>query len=114
MAEIPSPADPDYYKTSERLRRNGHEREHRDRPEPVIRVYVCPTEGCGNYYGSSSMGHLEAEANIGTTGSDSPGEVVSYRNECPACGAPRKLRYARLVPEDEVTAAERVARKAAV
>lgn len=73
----------------------------------VIRVYVCPNPECGNYYGTSTMGHLEHEPNIAGGGSPRPGSVTSYRNRCPACGEARKERLARLIPEAEVATARR-------
>ena len=27
----------------------------------TIAVYVCPTEGCGNYFGASGMGDMESQ-----------------------------------------------------
>jgi hypothetical protein len=68
----------------------------------IVRVYVCYTEGCGNYYGSSTMGKLEEQENIGATGSGTPGKVTSRRDKCPNCGAPRQERLARLIPPEEV------------
>jgi hypothetical protein len=71
--------------------------------EEVIEVYVCPA--CGNYYGASGMGNLAEMANIAPVGHKQAGGIVSYRDQCPHCDAPkvrRQRRYARLVPDEEV------------
>ncbi len=109
MSTIPGPNDATYLAVAEQLRRRAVAREKARRTEPVIEVYVCPTEGCGNYYGSSSMGRLEDAVNLGAIGSDYAGQATSRRDRCPTCGAARVRRYARLVPADEVAAARRLA-----
>lgn len=72
----------------------------------VVTIYVCLTDGCGNYYGSSSMGNLEKQENIGAVGSGQAGQVTGHRNKCPTCGKPRVRRFARLVPQHEVLEAK--------
>lgn len=62
---------------------------------PQIHVYVCPTEGCGNYYGTSSMPDLDKEYTGPKTedrhqvpASQSPLGIVGVRHtraECPDC-----------------------------
>lgn len=44
-----------------------------------VLLYICPTEGCGNYYGSSAMGNME---NIQT---DSHMRATFPRKRCPDC-----------------------------
>lgn len=54
-----------------------------------IRVYVCPTEGCGSYYGSSGMGELD-EKIVGQYGQNferRPVEMHHSRAQCPECRA---------------------------
>jgi hypothetical protein len=77
----------------------------------LIKLYVCPTEGCASYYGSASMADL-ATADI-VKGSlqhktwEKPGEVLGQRDECPDCKArgvgvvKRQLLTLRIVVEAE-------------
>jgi hypothetical protein len=46
-----------------------------------VAVWVCPTPGCGNWYGSSSAGDLARAENRAPNG----GPVTSTRDECPDC-----------------------------
>jgi predicted RNA-binding Zn-ribbon protein involved in translation (DUF1610 family) len=64
----------------------------------VICIYICPK--CGNYYGASGMGKLEDQANR-----DLKNDITHYRDRCPDCGETRTRRFARLIPEDEVSRA---------
>lgn len=57
----------------------------------VVRVYVCPTPGCGNYYGSSGMPDLSQEFS-GPKVEDKAAYERSHgsqyrcsRAECPDC-----------------------------
>jgi hypothetical protein len=57
-----------------------------------IRVYVCPTPDCANFYGSSSMGDLTQKLNHRTSmrnlANEDPsewGKVTGSRAECPYC-----------------------------
>jgi hypothetical protein len=47
-----------------------------------MRLYICPTPGCGNYYGSSSMPDLSRERKYSITHRPS-----GTRDECPDCKA---------------------------
>ena len=55
-----------------------------------IKVWVCPTAGCGNYYGSSSERDLSKEVtgHRGMNGERWPDRGHS-RAQCPDCGAER-------------------------
>jgi hypothetical protein len=48
-----------------------------------VEIWICPTEGCGNYYASSSMRgvDLTAEANKSLVGFDDR----HTRSKCPDC-----------------------------
>jgi hypothetical protein len=58
-----------------------------------VKVWVCPTDGCGNYYGSSSQAHLDLTNEINHESSmlhskdSSPANprVVGNRGICPDC-----------------------------
>lgn len=63
----------------------------------VVKLYVCSTKDCGNYYGSSSMGKLHEEWNT-----DIKGERTTKRSRCPQCGGERVERWAWLIPQDHV------------
>lgn len=73
--------------------------------ERIVTLYVCPSKDCGNYYGSSSMGALDEQINYGHSSSAHAGERISSRAKCPSCGAERELRYAKLVPKEDVAEA---------
>jgi hypothetical protein len=45
-----------------------------------VTLWICPSFGCGNYFGSSSAGDLDAEFN--TT---ARGEPTFPRSRCPIC-----------------------------
>lgn len=74
-----------------------------------VGVYVCPTPGCGNYYGSSSMTDLaKAKIEPPVDNKDSyrkahGGDTVKFtRDECPDCrqrgkSVPRQLVKTTLV-----------------
>lgn len=79
-----------------------------------IEVWVCPTEGCGNYFGASSQAGRDLNAipnhessmrhNRDSRPATSP-VVVSYRGDCPDCSARgnpgvRRVRLA-FSPTDE-------------
>jgi len=58
----------------------------------LIEVYICPTPGCGDYYGAAGMGDLGAKENLisdmcHTVKSDpfAHPEVVSTRDMCQSC-----------------------------
>ncbi len=75
-------------------------------PKEIITLYVCQNPDCRSYYGSSSMGKLETEANFGPA-TDMGGRLVDdrfrgFRSQCPHCKTERVLRYAELVPEKVV------------
>ncbi len=60
----------------------------------LIALYVCPTPGCGDYYGATGMGDLGAKQNLvsdmkHTVKSDpfAHPEVVSTRATCQTCRA---------------------------
>lgn len=42
-------------------------------------IYVCPTEGCGNYYGSTNMADME------TVQTDKHMQPTFPRKRCPDC-----------------------------
>lgn len=63
----------------------------------VIRVYVCPSETCDNYYGSSSMGKLEEQWN-----KDIKSQHTTKRSQCPVCKSEREERFAKIIPASEV------------
>jgi hypothetical protein len=71
-----------------------------------VEVYVCPTPGCGNFYGSSDMPALEAEFTGPKTEDGSALEMKTgsrfrhSRAECPDCrlkGLGRVVRVRRAV-----------------
>lgn len=83
----------------------------------TIRAWCCPTEGCPNYYGSSSQAALDltAEANLEsdlshTVKTDpSHPRVTGNRGECPDCKRLGRGRVQRvpltlmaLVPTDAI------------
>lgn len=77
-------------------------------PDTIIVVYVCENfQKCGGYYGSSSMPPLEKEAVIAPVTAKDAGQIRHMRSQCPICGGNRIRRYARLVPQEEVSEAER-------
>lgn len=60
----------------------------------IIEVWVCPTPGCGDYYGAAGAGDLSQSRNLvsdmkHTVKSDpfAHPEVVSTRATCQACRA---------------------------
>lgn len=56
-----------------------------------MRLYICPTPGCGNYFGSSSMPNLATSQNHAHApwSASNAGEyrAVGTRDECPDCKA---------------------------
>jgi hypothetical protein len=59
-----------------------------------VAVWVCPTPGCGNWYGSSSAGDLARAETRAPNG----GPVTSTRDECPSCrGRGKRVRRVRHV-----------------
>lgn len=53
-----------------------------------IKVWICPTEGCGNYYGSRATEDQKWDRIVGQRGIN--GEVFGHerhrgRNACPDC-----------------------------
>lgn len=57
-----------------------------------IVIYACPTEGCGNYYGSSSARDLTQEitGQFGQNFERRPPEMWHSRAQCPDCRAQGK------------------------
>lgn len=58
----------------------------------LVGFYLCPTPGCGNYYGSSSMVDLSKEVALGRpedhVPANNPGRIARHtRAECPDCRA---------------------------
>ncbi len=51
-----------------------------------VKLWVCPTDGCTNYYGSSSMGDLtEVVAKVDNNFTPRPKESHHTRAQCPDC-----------------------------
>lgn len=51
-----------------------------------ISIYVCPTDGCTNYYGSSSMGDMsEVVAKVGANFEPRGPSAWHARAACPDC-----------------------------
>jgi hypothetical protein len=46
----------------------------------ILEIWVCPTEGCGNYYGSAHAGDLDTLWNF-----DAKGQKTFHRSRCPDC-----------------------------
>lgn len=70
----------------------------------LIKVFVCPTEGCGNYYASSSqvdrMNTVVGQKDINFA-PRSPGDPnIAKRSECPDCRT-RGNRVERIAVEVE-------------
>jgi hypothetical protein len=60
----------------------------------LIKVWVCPTEGCGSYYASSSQEHLDLSKELRqgrVEDRDRSGArlVKGVRADCPNCKAER-------------------------
>jgi hypothetical protein len=55
----------------------------------IIHVYVCPTPGCQDYYGSGDMGDLAAsrQGHRGGNFEHRPLPVHHTRADCPTCRA---------------------------
>lgn len=74
--------------------------------DEIVKIYVCPTKSCDNYYGSNNMGIMEAQENITFVVGEGK-KSRGFRTKCPQCGADRVPRFARLIPEDEVDEARK-------
>lgn len=46
----------------------------------IVTIWICPTEGCGNYFASSGAGDLTQAWNL-----DQHGKRTFKRSRCPAC-----------------------------
>lgn len=56
----------------------------------IVTVYVCPTDGCGDYYGSAMMGDME------TVQMDKHSKPTFPRKRCPQCWTLRKAEVMRV------------------
>lgn len=77
-----------------------------------IHVYVCPTPGCPDYYGSGNTPKLEEEI-VGQYGANfepKPKEDWHSRAQCPTCRASGKkverVRVELFVPIEALTVAD--------
>lgn len=86
----------------------------------AVRVWVCPTPSCGNFYGSSSAPDLVTAVNrrsaMRNLADEDPSEwskITSTRDECPDCRARGTLdaegNPIRRVPHDFAVETEAIA-----
>jgi hypothetical protein len=71
----------------------------------MVLIYVCPTEGCNNYYGASSMPDLSKEKVFPSTANGGMHVPARFtRDECPDCRqngkSVKRLRKAVIIPEE--------------
>lgn len=74
-----------------------------------VTLYICPTMGCDNYYGSSSMPDLEKAITSCThiethVGGEVRRNLSHSRAQCPDCKAQR-VKVKLLAPVGQVTEA---------
>jgi hypothetical protein len=91
----------------------------RRRKGKTVAVYVCPTEGCPDYYGAAGMPDLVQSWNhrsdlthkVGDDPSGNPESMRTHtRSECPTCRAAGKkvdrVRVELFVPSEALTVAD--------
>lgn len=116
-----APVNPADIAASDRIREENEARERleantatppRRRKGKTVAVYVCPTEGCPDYYGSFNQPALEDRI-VGQRGQNfevRPESEWHSRAQCPTCRAGGKrverIRVELFVPAEALTVAD--------